>query len=43
LLPSAGISLDPSVAAGFMAGSSLAVVTNSIMLRGHFNKNSTSL
>jgi len=38
LLPSTGVSLDPSVAAGLMAGSSLAVVGNSVLLRSHFSR-----
>lgn len=33
LLPSAGICLNPSVAAGMMAVSSVAVVSNSLLLR----------
>jgi Cu2+-exporting ATPase len=35
LLPSAGLALNPSAAGGLMAMSSLAVVSNSLLLRTH--------
>eukprot|EP00891_Asterochloris_glomerata_P000481 jgi/Astpho2/481/Aster-03526 len=38
LLPVCGIALNPSVAGGMMAFSSLAVVTNSLMLRAQFGQ-----
>lgn len=37
LLPQFGIALNPSVAGGMMAFSSLAVVTNSLLLRAQFS------
>jgi len=37
LLPGSGVSLDPSLAAGLMAGSSLAVISNSLLLQNHFH------
>lgn len=39
LLPQFGIALSPSVAGGMMAFSSLAVVTNSLLLRARFSGN----
>ena len=38
LLPVCGLALNPSVAGGMMAFSSLAVVTNSLMLRAQFGQ-----
>ncbi|GFH27833.1 HMA domain-containing protein, partial [Haematococcus lacustris] len=40
LLPSYGVSLNPSMAAAMMAFSSVAVVTNSLLLRARFSVDS---